>query len=100
MGLAAAGAAQAPAAVAWLTAQQCLGPDLTVQGGWQAYRPPATACSPPDPETFSGVDTNSTAAASEALDAIDTTPPADAAGLARPGPEPDRGMGLRARRPR
>ena len=78
LGLAAVGAAPAPAAVDWLTAQQCGDADLAVQGGWQAYRAPATPCSPPDPELFSGVDTNSTAAASEALDAIDVTPPADA----------------------
>ena len=78
MGLTAAGVAPAPAAVTWLTSQQCVGADLTILGGWQAYRAPQAPCDPPNAEFFSGVDTNSTAAASEALDALDVTPPADA----------------------
>lgn len=80
LGLAAAGSSPAPAAVTWLTGQQCGGSDPTVQGGWQAYRAPAAPCAPPNPELYSGVDTNSTAAASEALDAIGVTPASDALG--------------------
>ena len=78
LGLAAAGVTPPPAAVTWLTSQQCVGADLTIQGGWQAYRAPQAACDPPDAQLFSGVDTNSTAAAAEALDALDVIPSADA----------------------
>ena len=51
-----------PLGVAWLSAQQC------TDGGWTAYRADTSvACPAPDPATFSGPDTNSSALAAEAL---------------------------------
>ncbi len=61
----AAGQTPAPAAVAWLLAQQC------ADGGFEAFRPSSTAaCAHPDPATFSGEDTNSTGIAVQALHAL------------------------------
>jgi hypothetical protein len=60
MGLVAAGAADAQPA-AWLAGQQC------ADAGFQSYKPPATACHPPDLNAFTGEDTNSTALATQAL---------------------------------
>jgi hypothetical protein len=69
MGLAAAGSTDGPA-VQWLQTQQC--PDK----GWQAYRTDTNApCQATDLSTFSGEDTNSTAVATEALQAMTTAPP-------------------------
>jgi hypothetical protein len=52
------------AGLAWLSRQQCDG------GGWTAYRAdPTTPCPTPDPATFTGPDTNSTALAVEAMQA-------------------------------
>jgi hypothetical protein len=51
-----------PAAAAWLVSQQCS------DGGWTSYRSSTTtACPAPDPKTYAGADTNSTALAVEAL---------------------------------
>ncbi len=51
-----------PLGVTWLQTQQCS------DGGWEAYRSdPSTPCPAPDPSTFSGPDTNSTALAVEGL---------------------------------
>jgi hypothetical protein len=48
--------------VAWLQNQQC------ADGGWEAYRSdPTTPCPAPDPSTFAGPDTNSSALAVEGL---------------------------------
>ena len=80
LGLAAVGAPQGTGSVAWLTAQQCGGVDAAIQGGWESYRAPATACTAPDPNLFTGPDTNSTAIAAEALAAVGVTPGADALG--------------------
>lgn len=50
------------AAISWLKHQQC------VSGLWQAYRSnTATACPAPDPNNFSGPDTNSTSLAVQGL---------------------------------
>jgi hypothetical protein len=50
------------AGVTWLKGQQC------ADGGWESYRnDTSTACPAPDPDDFSGPDTNSTALAVEAL---------------------------------
>jgi hypothetical protein len=49
------------AGVTWLKAQQC------PNGGWEAYRSTSVACTPSDPTTYSGPDTNSTALAVEGL---------------------------------
>ena len=69
MGLAGAGATDAPA-VQWLQTQQC--PDR----GWQAFRSDTSApCQPTDLTNFSGEDTNSTAVATEALVAQGATAP-------------------------
>lgn len=73
LGLASAGVAPDPAAVSWLTDQQC------TTGGWEAYRADtSTPCGPPDPVNFVGPDSNSTALAVEGLAAIDVPPPFDA----------------------
>jgi len=67
LGLVAAGVTPSGAALDWLVGQQCASPS-TAAGGWQPYRADAgTACDPPDPSTFTGPDTNSTALALEAL---------------------------------
>ena len=80
LGLDGVGAPQGAGTVAWLAAQQCGGVNLAIQGGWEAYRAPATACTAPDLNTFTGVDTNSTALAYAALVAAGTTPTSDALG--------------------
>ncbi|HVC68925.1 MAG TPA: prenyltransferase/squalene oxidase repeat-containing protein [Acidimicrobiales bacterium] len=57
-----AGSASVAAGVSWLEGQQC------ADGGWESYRSDTTTpCAPPDPDTFSGPDTNSTALAVEGL---------------------------------
>jgi hypothetical protein len=57
-------------AVAWLERQQC------TSGGWEAYRADTSvACTPRDPKTYSGPDTNSTALAAEGLEAAGATLP-------------------------
>jgi hypothetical protein len=80
LGLDAVGGAQGAGTVSWLAGQQCGGVDLATEGGWEAYRAPATACTAPDLNLFSGVDTNSTAIAFEALTAAGVTPASDALG--------------------
>jgi hypothetical protein len=63
LALTAAGHPEA-AAAAWLVAQQCS------DGGWTSYRSSTTTdCPAPDPKTYAGPDTNSTAIAVEALTA-------------------------------
>ncbi len=58
-----------PAGIAWLRRQQCS------NGGWVGYRAnTSAACPAPDPATFSGPDTNSTALAFEGLHALGATP--------------------------
>jgi len=53
------------AGVTWLQDQQCS------DGGWEAYRAdPTVACVAPDPATFAGPDTNSTAMAVQGLVAM------------------------------
>lgn len=67
-GLRAAKVAVPASATRWLNSQQC--PD----GGFEAFRADATkACSPADPATWSGEDTNSTAAAALAFVALGDT---------------------------
>ncbi len=61
----AAGRTPAPAAVAWLLAQQC------ADGGFEAFRAShAAACQAPNSASFSGEDTNSTGIAAQALHAL------------------------------
>lgn len=60
------------AARGWLTGQQC-----ATDGGWEAYRTDLSlACTAPDPSTYSGPDTNSTALAIEGLAAQGAAVPA------------------------
>lgn len=55
----------------WLAEQQCAG------GGWTAYRAdPAVPCTPTDPATFTGPDSNSTAVALSGLSAAGVAAPA------------------------
>ena len=83
LGLAAVGAPQSPAALDWLAGQQCGGTD-EFNGAWMSYRAPSTPCTAFDSTTFTGIDTNSTSLADEALVAAGRTPTYDAlAWLAR-----------------
>lgn len=64
LGLKAAGTALPASAVAWLSGQQC------ASGAFEAYRADtAVPCADPNPETFTGPDSNSTALAALALTA-------------------------------
>jgi hypothetical protein len=74
LGLAAAGAVVPSVASGWLISQQCGTADPTVRGAWMAHRAPAEACKPGNPVTFTGVDTNSSAMAAQALSALGLTP--------------------------
>jgi hypothetical protein len=66
MGLAANDIAPPAAAISWLLGQQC------ADGSFEAYRADLTKpCGKPDPVTFTGPDSNSTAAALMALMALD-----------------------------
>lgn len=70
----AAGTAAPAAAVAWLVGQQC------ADGGFQAFRPSTSvACTPSDPNAFTGEDTNSTALAALALRSVGRAAEADRA---------------------
>lgn len=65
LGLTAVGVQPASAAVDWLVDQQC------ADGSYQSYRAnTAQPCDASDPEAFSGPDTNSTALAAMALQAV------------------------------
>ncbi len=86
LGLAAAGVSQSSAALDWLAAQQCGGAD-EFNGAWMSYRPhtdpsdptsPLVACTPFDSSLFTGIDTNSTSIAYEAMVAAGRTPGFDA----------------------
>ena len=72
MALAAVGVGN-DAAVQWLVEQQC------ADGGWTAYRADTTVpCPAPSPSTFTGPDSNSTAAALSGLEAFGVDPTQDA----------------------
>jgi hypothetical protein len=81
------------AARQWLIDQQCDAPAASL-GAWEDYRAdPAAACAPPDPVTFTGPDSNSTAMAIMALEAsagvyLDPT------GYLEATQEPDGGWGF------
>jgi hypothetical protein len=79
LGLAAHGVSPPAAATTWLRGQQCAaGSAPAAVGGWEAYRAdPASPCGAPDPGTFTGPDTNSTALAIQALVALGQTAPLD-----------------------
>jgi hypothetical protein len=71
LALAAVGSTDADA-VAWLKAEQC------ADGGWMGNRPDTSApCPAFDSSTFVGEDSNGTALAAEALDALGETPSHD-----------------------
>ncbi len=83
LGLAASGVPENSSALDWLVGQQCGGTD-EFNGAWQSYRAPDAPCTAFDSETFTGIDTNSTSIAFEALVAAGRTPSFDAlAWLAR-----------------
>jgi hypothetical protein len=83
LGQQAHGVAPAGAAVTWLRTQQCGGGSpSSALGGWESYRADtATPCGPPDPVTFTGPETNSTAVALQALAALGQSPDIDARGF-------------------
>lgn len=69
LGLRAVGITPPNAAVDWLETQQCTAPS-SAAGGWEPFRAdPGAPCNPPDPMTFTGPDTNSSAMAVVALQA-------------------------------
>ncbi|MFN8038064.1 MAG: hypothetical protein U0Q07_02540 [Acidimicrobiales bacterium] len=71
LGLVAAGRSVPTAAVTWLVDQQCGASPSSAAGGWQPYRAStAVPCDAPDPTTFVGPDTNSTALAVQALERV------------------------------
>jgi hypothetical protein len=77
------------AGVTWLQNQQCS------DGGWEAYRSDVTtACPAPDPSTFSGPDTNSTALAVEGLVASGASFPVDPLPFFEAAQDPDGGFGF------
>lgn len=74
LGLDAAGASIPASAVGWLVGQQC------DSGAFMAYRAETTEpCPEPDPVTFTGPDSNSTALAALALSVVGETEAADVA---------------------
>jgi hypothetical protein len=81
-----------PAGVTWLQNQQC------GDGGWEAYRSNlGTPCPRPDPDTFTGPDTNSTALATEGLvaqKAVHAGENADITSFFESAQNPDGGFGL------
>ena len=80
LGLVAAGRSVPTAAVTWLVDQQCGATPSSATGGWQPYRAStAVPCDAPDPNTFVGPDTNSTALAVQALVRVGTGGAASAA---------------------
>ncbi|HVF03547.1 MAG TPA: hypothetical protein VNA20_01785 [Frankiaceae bacterium] len=89
LALAAVGQTDADA-VAWLVAEQC--PD----GGWMGNNPDQDAASCPafDFETFVGEDTNGTALATQALDALGVTPGFDARDFLAAAQKDDGGFGF------
>ncbi len=75
VGLRAAAAATPTVGLDWLAGQQCAGAPASATGGWLAYRPDTSVpCPAPDPDTFTGPDTNQTALAMEALAAWGRVP--------------------------
>jgi hypothetical protein len=71
LGLAANGITPPAAAVTWLADQQCDGATPAAEGGWMPYRADTSvACVAPDPNTFEGPDTNSSAMALQALRSV------------------------------
>lgn len=91
LGVAAGGEDSTPAAkaaAAWLVRQQC------DDGGWQYYRADLTKpCTPANPATYSGEDTNSTAVAIQALAALGATPRVDPSAFLRGAQNADGGFG-------
>lgn len=80
LGLVAAGRSVPTAAVTWLVDQQCGDSPSSAAGGWQPYRAStAVPCDAPDPTTFVGPDTNSTALAVQALERVGTAGASSAA---------------------
>ena len=76
LGLVAHGVAPDTSATEWLTDQQC-GADSPpdAEGGWEAYRADTgVPCGPPDPISFTGPDSNSTALAVQALASLGAPP--------------------------
>jgi hypothetical protein len=97
LGLVANGASVPSRALVWLRDQQCGGgaTPAAAAGGWQAYRSDVgTECSPPDLDTFSGPDTNSTAFAAQALVAANVTPSYDVLAFLATARESDGGFGF------
>lgn len=82
LALTGAGVTLAPAAIDWLTAQQCSSP-ASAAGAWEGYRAPVggslEACEESSSFNFTAADSNSTAFAVQALVAVGSTGPVPAA---------------------
>ncbi|MGH8922421.1 MAG: hypothetical protein ACRD0H_29475, partial [Actinomycetes bacterium] len=88
--------ATAAAAVHWLEGQECPGASAngTSNGGWASYRASTvTACPNPDPNTFAGADTNSTALAMQGLVAAGAVVSPEATGFLKTLQDADAGWG-------
>lgn len=82
MGLVSAGATYPNEALNWLLDQQCDTGPASAIGAWMAYRADTSVpCPAPDPDTFSGPDTNQTALAVQALEAWEVNVANDPAGF-------------------
>lgn len=94
LGLVANGYTPPEEAIDWLLDQQCpAGSAAGTVGAWQAYRADTSEpCQAPDPGTFSGPDTNSTAFAFQALVAAGESPAHDVLDLLASWQQPDGGF--------
>lgn len=94
LGLVANGYTPPSEAIDWLVDQQCgPGSPAGTVGAWQAYRADTSVpCESPNPVTFSGPDSNSTAFALQALVAVGVTPSEDPLALLASWQQPDGGF--------
>ncbi|MGH9018746.1 MAG: prenyltransferase/squalene oxidase repeat-containing protein [Acidimicrobiales bacterium] len=76
------------AGITWLQEQQCS------DGGWESYRSVSTACAAPDPDSFTGPDTNSTSSAVEGLVAAGASFPVNPLGFFESAQNTDGGFGF------
>lgn len=94
LGLVASGATVPAAAVDWLHGQQCGATSpVGARGGWEPFRAdPTPPCALPDIVNFTGPETNSTAMAVQALEAVDQAPAQDPLDFLATAQGPDGGF--------
>ena len=82
MGLLSAGGTYPAEAIDWLLDQQCDSGPASAIGAWMAYRADTSVdCPAPNPDTYTGPDTNQTALAVQALEAWEVNVANDPAGF-------------------